>query len=337
VSLAIIDKYDDINLQKWDQFIKTHKEGNFFQTSSAYQFFRKVENYDPYIVLVESEGSYQGCLLAVVIREQSIKGYFSSRAIITGGPIVNKGEIGTFKLLLNRMNSLLKGKAIFIEIRNLFEIETDKSKVLENEGFKFLPYQNFLVPLKKLKNADLTISNSKKRQIRNSLRNGARITEVETVDEIVKFYKILYDLYKGRVKKPLPAFGFFKTFFESPELGKIFLIKSDDEVLGGIVCPIFDNRIIYEWYIAGRSDGTPGIYPGVLATWAPIEYGMENGFEVFDFMGAGRSDKDYGVREFKSKFGVETVEFGRYRRINNHFMWAIANAGLKTLSFLRKL
>ena len=48
-------------------------------------------------------------------------------------------------------------------------------------------------------------------------------------------------------------------------------------------------------------------------------------------MGAGKPNEDYGVREFKSKFGGELVEFGRFERINNHFLYLIGKTGLKIL------
>jgi lipid II:glycine glycyltransferase (peptidoglycan interpeptide bridge formation enzyme) len=50
----------------------------------------------------------------------------------------------------------------------------------------------------------------------------------------------------------------------------------------------------------------------VLATWKAIEYAAGNGFAYFDFMGAGKLDEPYGVREFKSKFGGALLEQGRF-------------------------
>ena len=54
------------------------------------------------------------------------------------------------------------------------------------------------------------------------------------------------------------------------------------------------------------------VFPSTLATWAGIEFAALNGFKRFDMMGAGKPDEGYGVREFKSKFGGELVEHGRF-------------------------
>ena len=83
------------------------------------------------------------------------------------------------------------------------------------------------------------------------------------------------------------------------------------------MCPIFHDRIIYEWYVAGEDEKHDGIYPSVLATWAAIEYAAMNGIKTFDFMGAGSPGQQYGVREFKSKFGGVQVEYGRFLRVFN--------------------
>jgi len=107
----------------------------------------------------------------------------------------------------------------------------------------------------------------------------------------------------------------FKDFYLKPDLGKYFLIVYKNEIVGGIMCPIFENNIIYEWYIAHNNE-IPNIYPGVLATYAPIEFSYKNQLSMFDFLGAGKPTESYGVRDFKMKFGGELVEYGRYLRVN---------------------
>jgi len=54
-------------------------------------------------------------------------------------------------------------------------------------------------------------------------------------------------------------------------------------------------------------------------------------------MGVGVPGKDYGVREFKSKFGGEMVNFGRFGRVNNKFLYAITEMGFNFLALLKKI
>ena len=65
------------------------------------------------------------------------------------------------------------------------------------------------------------------------------------------------------------------------------------------------NDVIYDIYGCGEDGKYKDVYPSVLANWAALEYGLKNGLKYFDFLGAGKPNEDYGVREFKSKFGGE--------------------------------
>jgi len=76
-------------------------------------------------------------------------------------------------------------------------------------------------------------------------------------------------------------------------------------------------------------------FPSIMATWAAIEYANENNIPLFDFMGAGNPNEAYGVREFKSRFGGEQVEHGRYLNILNPFLYKIGEIGLNVLSKLK--
>jgi len=83
------------------------------------------------------------------------------------------------------------------------------------------------------------------------------------------------------------------------------------------------DSTLYEWFVCGDESVMKDIYPSVVATWAGIEYAAKNNIPRFDFMGAGKPDKNYGVREFKSKFGGELVEDGRFLYICNTLLFSI--------------
>ena len=73
-----------------------------------------------------------------------------------------------------------------------------------------------------------------------------------------------------------------------------------------------------------------------MATFAAIEYGYEHGLMYFDFMGAGKPGEEYGVREFKAKFGGEMVEYGRFIRINNPLLYKLGTSSLSILKQIKK-
>ena len=73
------------------------------------------------------------------------------------------------------------------------------------------------------------------------------------------------------------------------------------------------------------------IYDGIFRANAAIEYAKENHIPLFDFMGAGKPDEPYGVRDFKMEFGGEQVEYGRFLYLRKPMLFAIGKLGVKWL------
>jgi len=120
-------------------------------------------------------------------------------------------------------------------------------------------------------------------------------------------------------------------------LGIIRLVKYNDKIIGGILSPVTPGKTIYEWYVCGLDHEYKDLHPSVLATWAAIEYALENNIPQFDFMGLGVPEKPYGVRDFKMRFGGELVNYGRFARINNRMIYFAAETGYNLLALLKKI
>jgi lipid II:glycine glycyltransferase (peptidoglycan interpeptide bridge formation enzyme) len=202
------------------------------------------------------------------------------------------------------------------------------------------------------------MSASRRRQIKNGLKSGAEIIEPENLKQLKAFYHILYALYRYKVNKPLPDWSFFSQFYKQTlkhwntetldhkntetqkhnnSVGIIRLIQYKDKIIGGILAPIWQNKVIYEWYVCGLDHEYKAQYPSVLATWAAIDYAIENKIETFDFMGVGTPEKDYGVRDFKARFGGDMVNYGRFTRVNNKTLYGIAELGYNVLALFKKI
>jgi serine/alanine adding enzyme len=184
------------------------------------------------------------------------------------------------------------------------------------------------------------ISESRRRQIKKALNNGSSIIEPENIEQIKDFYNILFRLYRYKIRKPLPDLSFFENFYQQSRQGKlgiIRLIKYNDQIIGGILAPIFENKCIYEWYVCGLDKEFKDQHPSVLATWAGIDYAIQNNISSFDFMGVGKPEQEYGVRDFKARFGGELVNHGRLTRINNKSLYSIAEFGYNILAMLKRI
>jgi len=341
--MTITTDINKIQIPEWDSFIKKHPNGTVFQSYSMYLLFQESKNFKPIFIVAKSNGKIKGVLLAVIIKEYSSAiGFFSSRTVIYGGPLMDNSVSDTNNLLDQLLKELIHQvgkKSIFIQFRNFFDWGDQKTIFLSN-GFTYLERLNYLVDTSSAKEVKTRMSNSKLRQVNKALKTGAKIIQPENLEQVNQFYDILYDLYKKKVKKPLPDKSFFESFYQESkkgQLGILLLVLFNNKVIGGILSPIIQNKTIYEWYICGLDKEYKNCYPSVLATWAAIDYATKNNIKYFDFMGVGVPDRDYGVRNFKQKFGGDMVSYGRYGRINNKFLYSITEIGYNILSGIKKI
>lgn len=312
---------------RWEKFVLDHPNGNFFQSPAAYGFFKSVDGYKPVLLAAENENEIKGILSAVIIKESGLKGYFSRRCIVWGGPICTESLAA--ERLLVKLDQEISDKAIYTEFRNSFSMDEFDSYFLK-AGYNFEERINYLVNLESVEANKKKLNENRRRQINKSIKSGTNILVADNIEQVKQFYEILKELYKSKVKKPLPSFNFFEKFFVQKDFGKYLLVEYKGKIIGGIMCPVYKDTI-FEYYICGLDNQFRDQAPSVMATWAAIEYGINNGIKYFDFMGAGKPDDEYGVREFKSKFGGNEVRYGRYIKINNKVLYNIGALGLRLL------
>lgn len=333
----------NINNTEWSDFIEDHPQGTIFQHPDMYLQFNKTSGYNPLILGIMDDRKLCGILLGTYITERSgLSRLLSTRFVIYGGPLLvgdESQQVTYLKALLDELILRTKNKALFVQIRNLFS-QDFLIPLYEECGFSQLARLNNVIPISDRDTAFQKMSENRRKQIRKGLENGASIISPEGIDQVKDFYQILYKLYRNKIRKPLPDWSFFNNFFEESKqkkLGIIRLIIFNKKVIGGILAPVFGKECIYEWYVCGLDKDYKHQYPSVLATWAGIDYAIENGIKQFDFMGVGVPDKDYGVRDFKARFGGGVVNYGRLTRINNKPLYNVAELGYNILALLKKI
>ncbi len=366
----------NIEYKDWKNFVNSHPGGNIYQCPEMFDFYLRINKYEPIKIFhIDKSGNVDGVLLGAIIYEKNkLVKLFSSRAVVFGGPLISDKAIDIANILdrlLVELIRITRKKALFIQLRNFFDWE-EYLPVFEKFGFSWIDRLNYIIRIQYSESSiqnpgSINLSATRRRQIKKALANGAEIIEPQSIEQVREFYNILYKLYRYKVRKPLPDWSFFKSFYDlastKPDttrnpvsgtrhplhttrhpvsgtrnpIGIIRLIKYNGRIIGGILSPILPGRCIYEWYVCGLDKEYKQQYPSVLATWAAIEYAMENGISTFDFMGVGKPDEDYGVRDFKARFGGEMVNYGRFTRINNKFLFNIAEFGYNVLALFKKI
>ena len=338
--------YYEINPLAWKKLVDESPYATWFQTQEAYQFYAaNKDEMTPFACGMERDGDLKAVCVGYVTREKSsFKQYFTRRAIIIGGPLIaniaNEEDVARMLYAIQQPYRLIaqspyrptwRTEPIYIETRNFHDYSRWK-EVFEACGFSYQPHLNIQVTC----DAAHTISEQRRRQVKKAIGNGATICEAQSEQEIRDWYQILQQLYREKVRTPLFTEGFFLEFYRKG-WGKYLLVKHEGKVIGGMMCPILEGRAIYEWYVCGLDEDYREQYPSVMATYAAIEYAKENSLPLFDFMGAGKPDANYGVRDFKKEFGSEVVEHGRFLCIRKPLLYAIGKMGVKILKLKTKI
>jgi serine/alanine adding enzyme len=310
-----------------------------FQSVDFFNLFKAQKNAIPLLYTVWDEEKLTGWLLAIKYKHtKGYPGFLTSRTVIWGGPLLfgeTDCQLKSLDKLLKALIKDSKNKSALIEFRNMHDLSAF-NHIFEKNGFELSTRMNCVIEMDDKNMLLKQIKDSKLRQISKSLKQGVVITEAENIGQVHEFYNILKDLYHDKVRKPLPEQSFFEAFYhwgKQSGLGVILLTKFQDKIIGGSLCPITIDHEIFEWYTAALTIEYRQLYPGVLATWAPMEYALKNNINRFNFMGIGSPDKPYGVRNFKLQFGGSVNNYGRFTRINNPAIFKITKAGYRLMGF----
>ncbi|MEL7270210.1 MAG: peptidoglycan bridge formation glycyltransferase FemA/FemB family protein [Bacteroidota bacterium] len=327
-NIQIETDINTISEGEWEQLLRA-KTSNYFQTREAVHFF-EAAGLETFTYAIRKEDSIVAVLSGIVQKEKGIKSNFTSRAIIYGGPIFSeKIDENDGAEMLQQLVTALKDMVIYIEFRNLNDYRPYRS-IFERAGFTYHPHLNFHLDCTDEALMQKRMSKSKLRQVKKSIAAGATIIEARNIEQIEAYYNILLHLYRTKVKTPLPSLDFFEKLWLR-DAAKFLLVQFKGEIIGGIVAPILKDKVIYEWFVCGKDGVFKNVYPSILATWAAMDYANKNEIPRFDFIGAGKPNESYGVREFKSKFGGELVEHGRYTYVTKPLLFEIGKKAVQIL------
>jgi len=242
-----------------------------------------------------------------------------SRIQSNGSPLLQDNPESNGSILTPLLNQALhyaSDNAAVMEFRNSVNTGASTETWLKS-GFHWSDHLNLIKPIDTEEHLWLELGENRRRQIRRATANGTVVRPAASDAEVRSWYEILHHLYTTKVRKLLPPVEFFLDFYtncQQQNKGVILLALSEDQVIGGIVCPIQHPQTMYEWYICGKDKEYPHHHPSVMVTWHALLWACHHGIRAFDFMGIGKPGIPYGVRDFKLRFGGQIVNHGRYTK-----------------------
>lgn len=331
---------NQVDESSWSTFVGQNPAGGVFQTPEMFQVFEKAHLHKPKLwAAVDSNNEPAALFLSVDISvfEPMPLRYMSTRSVVYGSPVVKEGTAGTRALgvLLDEYGSR-GGATMFTEFRNVTDT-SDCQPVLEAHGVAFEDHLNFLVELDaNMEQAWDRVKSSAQRNIRKARKAGVEVTRVTNRDEMGRVYDILASTYR-RIQVPLPDRSLFDAAFDllSPR-DELFVLGAylDDAMIGALFLLVYGQTATY-WYTGSLREHSK-LRANDLLVWEGMKTAADAGATVFDFGGAGKPDEDYGVRDFKAKFGGELVNFGRNVMVHAPMRLKVSTAAYDRFSrFLR--
>lgn len=323
--------YASIARSEWEQLVEVSPVATWWQTPEAYDMLSTLPDFDVHVVGISANERLQG--LAVLMITQSacrMVQNFTRRAMVMGGMLLHPeiDEI-SFQSLMAAISEQTR-ETVYVEIRPLRDY-TRWSDWLHTCGWQYDAHLNIQMDTSDMAAAMERIGKSKRRRITTSLQAGVRIVAEPTIEQVKAYYGLLRQLYRERVHKPLPSWKTWERLYTCSSFQYI-LVEYEQQIIGGSVCVVWDNKVIYEWYACGRDDARRVISPASLTKWAEIQLAAEKRIPLLDLMGAGSPDEQYGVRDFKAEFGGQIIEQGRWLYLHRPKIYAL---GMRVMRWLR--
>ena len=336
--------YPDIDPQQWQALIDRSPYATWFQTKEAYEFYASnSKEMTPFAVGVQCDNKLVGvCVGYITQTKNPLKQFFTRRAITIGGPLLDENisakALAALLQALSRsscrysptLTDINRHSPIYIESRNFHDYSKWRN-IFEANGFSYQPHLNLHVdttqPWETIEN---NIGKHRRKYIRLSYRDGVEVELEPTLQQVKEYYAVLQDLYRTKVKMPLQPWSFFERLYHLPSC-KYLLVLYNNQVVGGSICMTLKNHGVYEWYACGKDGVYRNIHPSSVTKYIGMKYALDNGYKVFDMMGAGKPNEAYGVRDFKAEFGGKLVEHGRFLCILKPLLYWMGKMGVKLL------
>lgn len=313
---------------KWKVFITEHERYNFFQSDEFVRLYKlNGYNVNTYIALENNEivASYN-----VLFLKENF-GIFSSltkRAVTWGLPLTTS----TFflKETLKKVIEICKNDFIFFEIRPLIQLCEQEKFAFNELNFKIDQHYTIFNDLKT--NFFELYHSGRKKNIRRAQKNKLlSFRELESKEELTTAGELITSLYKN-LRLPCPNIFFFNSISNYSSVKTFGVFYKEKMVACRIVLTY--GTSIYDWYAAASNEGKTTFANDFIVNEI-FNWGQQKGFTHFDFGGAGKLNQNYGVRDYKLKFGGNLIEIGRVFYINKPVLHLMGKLGFKILKLLR--
>jgi serine/alanine adding enzyme len=301
----------------WDAFVEAHPKGSILHTTAMIRCEASTKRHEPFAYGAVDECG-RVCALLVAIRVSTLDGFastFASRSIMFAEPIYAASADGLagVRELIDLHDRTMSRNCLFAEVRPLFDCPNSHDPFLES-GYHRLGYLNYELRINRSEEELFQRLNEKRRNnVRSAIRKGVTVSEVDLKQGLKPFYQLVAESY-SRSKVPIVDQTLFSAVageFCNSQVRLLIAHYQGKPVATGCFLA-YKNRVIC-WYAGTHR--IPGVYSMVMVFWEAIKQYAAEGYEILDLAGAGWEGEEYGPGKFKSKFGGDLTNHGRYRKV----------------------
>lgn len=295
---------------------------NTFHSNELFHIYEATPGYTPLLIVATDDDRVLAKLLAVIRKAHRWFPFscFKQCVIYNSGEYFIEGtsykEEDIFGELLQQLTQEAERYCFLIEFRNLDAAMFGYKHFRDHRYFpvNWLRVRNSLHNLTQIEDQ---FSPSRIRQIKKGIKNGAKVEEAQSIEEIHNFSRMLLHVYSSRIRRYFPDSSFFKhmdAILVKGKQSRIFIVKYKEKVIGGSVC-IYSGENAYLWFSGGMRKTYALQYPGVLAVWAALKDAHERGYKHMEFMDVGLPFRKHGYRDFVLRFGGKQSSTRRWFRL----------------------
>ena len=321
-------------MDEWAVFVKTHPQGNVFQTPEMYESYSKASHNKPITIASYSDGLICGILLAVIITNGGgIIRCFTSRSVIIGGPLAKDNDPLIIDLLFKEYVRVLPCSVIYSEIRPIYDLNIISQSLLQ-AGFNRVSHYNLVMDIDIDKDAIWRrMHKERRRNVEKANKCGLVFQEIKSDDGIQDIVSLIKQTYH-RKRVPLSYSDiFFQINSSMSKYVHFFGAYYQGHMIAGQVRLCY-NGLVYAWF-AGSDEQYFKLRPNDFLMWNVISWAHDNGYVKFDFGGGGEPGTPYGVRDYKLKYGCEIFDWGRYLCIHKPLLYKVGKTGVRILGLKR--
>lgn len=303
---------------------------NTFHSKDLFKSYENTKGYKPFMIVASENEVILGKILATLRKKIT---YFILPTPLRKCEIYGIGEYfcpedeipSLYGEILKHLTTEALRKAFVIEFRNLSNA-LEGYKVFRDNSYFPINWLRVRNDLRLSEPIESTFSESRARQIKKGLKNGAIVKEAKTSEEIEQFAKLLRKIYSTHVRRHYPSIEFFQHIKNNlidtnKRKATFYIVTYKEKVIGGAACA-FSEQEAYLWFSGGMNKIYSQQSPGVLAVWKALTDCKAKGYTHLEFMDVGLPFRKHTYREFVLRFGGKQSGTRRWFR----FRWRWLNA-----------